>query len=280
MIAQMAIVLAETICELSAVSPLGGVPSGELYSQVQQHLDIHQYEEIIHALVKSGLVTNKSHLLVWVGPKFDRTTGVVDMKQKPGRQASEKAVRSDSEPRRKAQTVGAGKAPRAAADASPSSLVVPEGNGIILPVGQNIALPEGDSALSSSDVNHVSQEKLTMATLKYRKTDKSGSSSYAIEGLKSSVYFNKGMFAGNPPETLEIALPDGFAFGEPGQAAKGAVAMTKEEREAAAAKRKAEQAAMTPQEKAAKKIADARVTLEKAEKLAAKLAAAQAPASV
>ena len=71
-----------------------------------------------------------------------------------------------------------------------------------------------------------------MATLKFRKTDKSGSSSYAIEGLKSSVYFNKGMFAADPPTTLEITLPEGFQFGEPGKSNAGAVGMTKEQREA------------------------------------------------
>jgi hypothetical protein len=111
-----------------------------------------------------------------------------------------------------------------------------------------------------------------MATLKFRKTDKSGSSSYAIEGLKSSVYFNKGMFAGEPPTTLDITLPDGFAFGEPGAKTAGAVGMTKEQREAALAERKAKLAAMTPAERASLKIEAAKKALEAAEKQAAKLA--------
>ena len=59
-----------------------------------------------------------------------------------------------------------------------------------------------------------------MATLKMRKTDKSGATSYAIDGLKRSVYFNAGMFQnGNIPATVEISLPSGFAFSTP-EAAK------------------------------------------------------------
>ena len=55
-----------------------------------------------------------------------------------------------------------------------------------------------------------------MATLKMRKTDKSGATSYAIDGLKRSVYFNAGMFAeGKIPATVEISLPAGFAFSSP-----------------------------------------------------------------
>ena len=111
-----------------------------------------------------------------------------------------------------------------------------------------------------------------MATLKYRKTDKSGSSSYSIEGLKSSVYFNKGMFAGEAPATLEISLPDGFTFSTPGAVkAAGVVAMTKEERATAAAARKAALAAQTPAERAAAKVETARLALKKAEAAAAKL---------
>ena len=159
------------------------------------------------------------------------------------------------------------------------SVASDKGNGNTLPEGQNIALPEAGSGLSSSSSSSSSststtgkQEKIHMATLKFRKTDKSGSSSYAIEGLKSSVYFNKGMFAGEPPSTLEVTLPEGFAFGEPGKSNTGIAGMTKEQREAALAERKAKLAAMTPAERAALKIEAARKTLEAAEKAAAKLA--------
>lgn len=198
------------------------------------------------------------------------------MAKKP---ASSKPFLSKSEPSPKAST----KAPKAgspAAASSPTASDAPSASGTNLPAGQNIALPEAGSGLSSSSPSSTSststssQEKLTMATLKFRKTDKSGSSSYAIEGLKSSVYFNKGMFAGEPPATLEVSLPEGFAFGEPGaKGATGAIAMTPEQRKAAAAERKAKLDAMTPAERAALKIDAAKKVLEAAEKAAAKLAA-------
>lgn len=73
-----------------------------------------------------------------------------------------------------------------------------------------------------------------MATLKMRKMDKSGATSYAIEGLKRSVYFNQGMFHdGKIPPTVEIALPAGFAFSSP-EAPKTKVPLTPAERVAAA----------------------------------------------
>ena len=109
------------------------------------------------------------------------------------------------------------------------------GKGNILPVGQNIALPSDKTALSSSQstVNPVQKGATMSATLKFRKTDKSGSSSYAIPGLRSSVYFNKGMFAGDPPATLEVTLPEGFAFGDPdAKPVAGVAAMTPEQRSA------------------------------------------------
>lgn len=160
------------------------------------------------------------------------------------------------------------------------SVATDKGNGNTLPAGQNNALPTAGSGVSSSSSSSspsTTQEKTRMeATLKFRKTDKSGSSSYAIEGLKSSVYFNKGMFAGEPPATLEVKLPEGFKFGEPGSTGGGIANMTKEQREAALAERKAKLAAMTPAERAALKIEAARKTLEAAEKAAAKLALAPA----
>ena len=149
-------------------------------------------------------------------------------------------------------------------------------SGNILPQQQKNALPNAETGVSStasSVSSHTRQEKNRMnATLKFRKTDKSGSSSYAIEGLKSSVYFNKGMFAGEPPASLEITLPEGFSFGEPGQTRPGVASMTPEQRAAALADRKAKLAAMSPAERAQLKIDQARKTLEAAEKAAAKLA--------
>ena len=110
-----------------------------------------------------------------------------------------------------------------------------------------------------------------MATLVRRKTDKSGSTSYSIVGLKSSVYFNKGMFKGEPPETIDIP---GVEFAEPGSNVKVPVAkMTPEEKKAAAEALKAKRAAMTPAEIAAEKVEKARKALAAAEALAAKASA-------
>ena len=183
--------------------------------------------------------------------------------------AAEKGRSDQSEARPKANGAATGVGPAEKENASPTSEQA-------APAGQNIALKSGGSgvsSLSSSSSTTGKQEKNRMnATLKFRKTDKSGSSSYAIEGLKSSVYFNKGMFSGEPPATLEVTLPEGAKFGEPGQAKSGIAAMTKEQREAALADRKAKLAAMSPAERAALKIEQARKTLEAAEKAAAKLA--------
>ena len=92
-----------------------------------------------------------------------------------------------------------------------------------------------------------------MATLKMRKTDKSGATSYAIDGLKRSVYFNAGMFQdGKIPATVEISLPPGFSFSSP-----------------EAAKPKAPKVPLTP----AERVAAAKAALAAAEKAAAAVAA-------
>lgn len=112
-----------------------------------------------------------------------------------------------------------------------------------------------------------------MATFKQRKTDKSGSTSYAMDGVRSSVYFNKGIFNGNPPATIEITSD--VPFTTPGEAAKVGIAkLSPEERAKMAADRKAKLAAMTPAEKAAARLQAAREALAAAEKAAAKVAAA------
>lgn len=111
-----------------------------------------------------------------------------------------------------------------------------------------------------------------MVTLRKRKTDKSGSTSYSIDGLKSSVYFNKGMFAGEAPDTIEINA-DPSIFAQPGSTVKAAAPrMTAEERKAEAARKKAEFDALSPAEKAALKLEAARAALAKLE---AAVAAAQ-----
>jgi hypothetical protein len=51
-------------------SPLRGVPSGALYARLMAYgMTLDTYNQIIGLLTKKGLITNKGHLLQWVGPK-------------------------------------------------------------------------------------------------------------------------------------------------------------------------------------------------------------------
>ena len=65
--------VAETIRDLSAVSPLGGVPSGELWVRVDGMLGgkmpVASWQALVETLIKAKLITNHGHLLVWIGPK-------------------------------------------------------------------------------------------------------------------------------------------------------------------------------------------------------------------
>jgi len=202
------------------------------------------------------------------------------MKHRPAATRPQKAPRiNEDQPRRKN---GADPRPPSTEkqNASPVDLAGPQGNGNILPGGQNIALPAGNSALSSvaSIGNSVSGGR-KMAQLVYRKTDKSGSSSYSIPGLKSSVYFNKGMFPGEPPATIDV--PDIFTQPGSAQAKTGVAKLTPEERKANLEAARARRAAMTPAERAAERVASAQKALEAAQKAAEKAAATPAtPASM
>jgi hypothetical protein len=51
-----------------AIRKLGKVPSGELYSQVMNSLDLRTYESIIDVLKGAGVVSESGHLLTWTGP--------------------------------------------------------------------------------------------------------------------------------------------------------------------------------------------------------------------
>ena len=59
---KIAVAVGDTIREL------GSVPSGELYSRVMGHMDVHSFEKIITALVGAGLVRQHNFLLTWIGP--------------------------------------------------------------------------------------------------------------------------------------------------------------------------------------------------------------------
>ena len=63
-------VVADAIREITINNSngLGGVPSGHLYARLMPTFTLAQYESVIGVLKRAGLVTDKNHLLVWVGP--------------------------------------------------------------------------------------------------------------------------------------------------------------------------------------------------------------------
>jgi hypothetical protein len=58
--------VAETIREA------GSIPSGTLYAALVGRVDINGYESIIRTLKNTGLVTEQSHMLTWVGPEIQK----------------------------------------------------------------------------------------------------------------------------------------------------------------------------------------------------------------
>ncbi|MFI5222818.1 MAG: hypothetical protein ACHQX3_01015 [Nitrospirales bacterium] len=64
-----------TIGEL--IRDLGSIPSGTLYVQLQSmpgmgSMTLHQYRHLLDLMVSAGLITEKNHLLTWVGPVHPR----------------------------------------------------------------------------------------------------------------------------------------------------------------------------------------------------------------
>lgn len=47
----------------------GPVPEGELYARMMGFMSLASFNMIIDSLKRAELVTNKNHLLVWVGPR-------------------------------------------------------------------------------------------------------------------------------------------------------------------------------------------------------------------
>ncbi len=59
---QIAVVIGQTIRDLKEI------PSGHLYAILMGSLNLDEYQRIISALKKTGLVSESNHLLTWVGP--------------------------------------------------------------------------------------------------------------------------------------------------------------------------------------------------------------------
>lgn len=76
--------MAEAIRDLTATSPLKGVPAGELYARVMPTGITHDaFERVISILVSAKLVTRKSHLLSWIGPTLERRPAAPSVPQEP-----------------------------------------------------------------------------------------------------------------------------------------------------------------------------------------------------
>jgi hypothetical protein len=54
--------VADTIKELKQV------PSGILYSQMMEHMELSTYDKIIGILKGAKLIREENHMLVWIGP--------------------------------------------------------------------------------------------------------------------------------------------------------------------------------------------------------------------
>jgi len=63
---QAAVEIIKTVAE--ALRELGSVPSGHLYARVMNFLNLDAYTRVIDSLKRTGLVTEKNHLLTWTGP--------------------------------------------------------------------------------------------------------------------------------------------------------------------------------------------------------------------
>jgi len=54
-----------------AIRELGSVPSGHLYSRLQDRFTLGQYEAILRRLTEARLIKVENHLVTWIGPEKD-----------------------------------------------------------------------------------------------------------------------------------------------------------------------------------------------------------------
>ncbi len=54
-----------------AIRELKSVPSGHLYARLMGKLTLDEYESILDAIKKAGLISeDRSNLLTWIGPEI------------------------------------------------------------------------------------------------------------------------------------------------------------------------------------------------------------------
>lgn len=64
---EVVVIVGEAVRDLTAASPLGGVPSGELYARLMGSLSLDGYNMIIGVLKNAGAVVENNYLLSWTG---------------------------------------------------------------------------------------------------------------------------------------------------------------------------------------------------------------------
>lgn len=67
--------VAEAIRDLSAESPLGGVPAGELYAMLCGRMTLATFDSMTDSMERAGLISKKNFLLRWTADR-DMITSV------------------------------------------------------------------------------------------------------------------------------------------------------------------------------------------------------------
>ncbi len=60
--------VADAIRDLSGISVLGGVPSGELYAHLSGVMSLESYQRLLAELQRAGYIKIARHLITWTGP--------------------------------------------------------------------------------------------------------------------------------------------------------------------------------------------------------------------
>ncbi len=62
---QAALKTMAAVCD--TIKELDRVPSGTLYATLMSRMDLPTYEAMIRQILRTGLVRQENHLLIWVG---------------------------------------------------------------------------------------------------------------------------------------------------------------------------------------------------------------------
>ena len=56
-----------------AIREAGRIPSGTLYAMLMGKMDFQAYSVLIRTLKNAGLVEERTHELIWIGPNLEPT---------------------------------------------------------------------------------------------------------------------------------------------------------------------------------------------------------------